>query len=114
MANQDVQRFVDLIPTDRRPLFDMLQSTILRLYPNAVVTLWYRVPTYRSASGWVALGYWKGGISLYTNGAHNIAAFKVEQPHIKTGTGSINFKVNEPLPTESVERVIRHAMEGMK
>jgi len=111
-VNDDVQRFIELVPIDRRPLFDMLQATILRLYPDATVTLSYRVPTYRTKSGWVALGYWKGGVSLYTNGAHNIAGFKVEQPHIRTGTGSINFRLNEALPTEAVERVIRQAMEG--
>jgi len=112
--DEEMGRFIDAIPADRRPQFDELQALILRLYPEAAIVLWFHVPTYRTKTGWVALGYWKNGASLYTNGPHNLAAFKTEQPGIRTGEGSINFKVGEPLPVEAVEKVIRHAMEGMK
>ena len=112
--NDEVQRFVDAIPADRRAQFDELHALILRLYPEAEVVLWFHVPTYRVKTGWVALGYWKGGVSLYTNGPHNLAGFKAEQPRVKTGKGSINFKLGDPIPIEAVEKVIRHAMKGMK
>jgi len=112
--NEDVIRFIESIPTEHRTQFDELQALILRLYPQAEVVLSYHVPTYRVKSGWVALGYRKGGVSLYTNGPHNLADFKAEQPRIKTGKGSINFIAGEPLPLASVEKVIRHAMAGLR
>jgi len=114
VTNEDVTRFIESIPADRRPQFDELQALILHLYPEADVVLWYHVPTYRTKSGWVALGYWKGGASLYTNGPHNLVAFKAAHPSAKTGKASINFIAGEPIPTGAVEQVIRHAMEGMK
>jgi len=110
--NEEVQRFVDAIPADWRPLFIQLQTIATGLYPEASVTMWYRVPTCRTKTGWVALGYRKNGVSLYTNGLHNIAEVKTEHPRVKTGTGSINFKVTDTLPVALVEGVIRHAMEG--
>ncbi len=112
--NEDVRRFIGSIPADQRAQFDELQTLILRLYPQAEVVLSYHVPTYRTKSGWVALGYRKGGVSLYTNGPHNLAEFKADQPRIKTGKGSINFVAGEPVPLASVEKVIRHAMEGLR
>ncbi len=112
--NEEVSRFIEAIPADRRSQFDELQATILRLYPEADLVLWFHVPTYRTKTGWVALGYWKGGMSLYTNGPHHIAAFRTAHPQFKTGKGSINFKIGESIPIEAVEKVIRHAMEGMK
>lgn len=112
--NEEVRAFVEAIPADRRAQFDELQALVLRLYPEADVVLWFRVPTYRVKTGWVALGYRKEGVSLYTNGPHHLAGFKVEQPGIRTGKGSINFKLGEPIPTAAVEKVIRHAMEGLK
>ena len=110
--NQTVQQFIASVPTDRRPLFDHLQSFILGLYPQAEVALFYQVPTYRVKSGWVALGYWKEGISLYTNRPNLIAEFKSKYPTIKTGKGSINFKLTDAIPTAALKRVIRHAIEN--
>ena len=112
--NEEVQRFVDAVPEDRKPLFDRLRALILRLYPDATLTLSYGVPTFRTKTGWVALGYWKSGVSLYTNGLHNISAFKIAHPDIRTGKGSINFRLGDDMPSEAVENVIRHAMEGLK
>ena len=73
----------------------------------------FQVPTSLMECGWVALGYWKGRSSPYTNGAHSISGLTTEQSRIRTGKGSISFKVGEPLPTEAVEKVVRHAMEGL-
>ena len=71
--NQEVQSFMDAVPADRKPLFDRLHALITGLYPDAEVVISNAVPTYRAKPGWVALGYWKSGVSLYTNGPHGIA-----------------------------------------
>jgi uncharacterized protein YdhG (YjbR/CyaY superfamily) len=110
--NQDVQRFIDAIPEDRRPLFDQLQALVLELYPEAEVKISYGILMYKHGPGWVGLGYWKGGVSVYTNGAHHLAAFKAGHPEFKTGVGSIRFPVSKSLPVEAVISVIQHAMEG--
>jgi uncharacterized protein YdhG (YjbR/CyaY superfamily) len=112
--NSEVERFIDAIPDDRRPLFDQLQEIILGMYPEADIVISYGVPTYRAKSGWVSLGYWKGGVSIYTNGPHNISGFKEKHPEIKTGKGSINFKVSEKIPVADLKKVIRHAVERPK
>jgi uncharacterized protein YdhG (YjbR/CyaY superfamily) len=112
--NAEVLRYIEAVDDERRPLFDKLQALILGLYPDAKVVLSYQVPTYKTSSGWAALGYWKSGVSVYTNGPHNISEFKAEFPHIKTGKGSINFKVTDALPKPALEKVITHAMEGRR
>jgi uncharacterized protein YdhG (YjbR/CyaY superfamily) len=109
--NRDVRRYVDSVPTDRRPLFDELQSLILGMYPNAEVVISYQIPTYRAKSGWVGLGYWKEGVSLYTNGPHHIAEFQAKYPGIKTGKGSINLKTSDRVPLAALKKVVRHAIE---
>jgi hypothetical protein len=43
--NREVQRYIDALPDQRRPLFDRLQALILGLYPKAEVLIWYRMPT---------------------------------------------------------------------
>jgi hypothetical protein len=62
----------------------------------------------------VALGYWKKGVSLYTNGERHIAEFKAKHPSIKTGKASINFRAVDKIPIVDLRKVIQHAMERSK
>jgi uncharacterized protein YdhG (YjbR/CyaY superfamily) len=114
MNSDEVKRYIEAVQDERRPLLEKLQALILGLYPDAEVVISYKIPTYKTPSGWAGLGYWKGGVSVYTNGAHNIAEFKAEYPKIKTGTGSINFKVTDEIPEPALEKVLARAMEGRK
>ncbi|MFX1564896.1 MAG: DUF1801 domain-containing protein [Promethearchaeota archaeon] len=97
---------------ERQVLFKKLQSIIFRLYPTANIRLSYKIPTYRIKSGWIALGYWKSGVSVYTDSPDHIAHFKEAHPTVKTGKASINFKVIDEIPVDAVESVIKHAMEN--
>jgi uncharacterized protein YdhG (YjbR/CyaY superfamily) len=112
--NEEVQRFIDAVPDERRPLFDRIRALIEAVYPEAEVKLSYGVPTFKMKSGWVGLGYWKNGVSLYTNGPHHLSGFIREHPGVKTGKGSINLRLTDNVPEESLARVIRHAMDGLK
>jgi hypothetical protein len=103
-----VQRYVDAIPATHRPLFDRLQALILGLYPQAEVGISYGIPTYRVGGRRVYLGLWKGGVSLH---AVDVAPFKQRHPAIKTGKGSLNFKLTDTLPEAEVQDVIRAALE---
>jgi uncharacterized protein YdhG (YjbR/CyaY superfamily) len=110
VADEEMHRFLESIPSDKRPLFERLQSLIEGLYPDATLVLSYGVPTYKVKTGWIALGYWKDGVSVYTNGRHNIEAFRSAYPAVKTGTGTINFRLTDEIPVESLTRVIHLAM----
>jgi hypothetical protein len=52
----------------------------------------------------VALGYWKGGVSVCTNDPHHVAEFKAEYPEIKTGKGSINFKLTDEVRAAALNK----------
>ena len=108
--NEHVQRYIDAVVDERRALYDRLHALIMDLYPDARAVISYQVPMYKTKSGWIALGYWKKGVSLYT-GVQPMAEFKAEHPHIKTGKGSINFKVTDVVPQPAVQKVITQCME---
>ena len=120
--NKDVRQYIDATPKDRtgrkladgrqaKRLFDNLQALILDTYPRAEVVISYQIPTYKAKSGWVALGYWSGGVSLYTNGPQHTEEFKTKYPAIKTGKGSINFRLTDSVPATALKKVIRHPIE---
>ncbi len=105
-----VDKYFASVPADRKPLLAKLHSIIVGLYPNADVTMRYKMPTYEVGEGWVAVANQKHYVSLYTCGYHHIAQFKQRHPEIKTGKGCINLKPTDKLPVKAIEAVVRHAI----
>ncbi len=114
MPADEVTSYFEAQPEERRAMLLALQEIILRLYPEAEVLLWYRMPTYRVRrgwSGWVSIANKRDYVSLYTNGQGHLDAYRAAHPKGRTGKGCINLKPGEPLPVEALEVVIRHAMD---
>jgi len=113
-VNRDVQRYLETVPDERKPLVERLHGLITRLYPEAEIDMSYRMPTYKAKGSWVALANQKSYVSLYTCGAHHIAAFKAKNPSIRTGKGCINFGTTDRVPVAELKKVIKHAIEHPK
>ena len=113
-VNADVKRYLAAVPENRKPLVERLHGLIVGLYPEVAIDMSYRMPTYKVGDGWVALANQKRYVSLYTCGAHHLAAFKKNYPGIKTGTGCINFRLSDEVADEAIEQVIEHAIEHPK
>ena len=107
MLDQAVQTFIDTIPEAKRPLFDRLQTLILELYPDAEIAISYQIPAYKVGRRRVWLGLWKDGVSLH---AIDVETFRQRHPSIKTGKGSLNFKVTDDLPEADIREVIQQAI----
>lgn len=112
--NDQVQAYFDALPANRKSRIESLHSLILTLFPDAVVDMQYKMPTYRFGDGWVAVANQKNYISLYTCGFHHIEDFKAKHPSTKTGKGCINFRDKDPLPLSDIESVVTHAIEHPK
>lgn len=108
---ESVQTYIESVTDERRQLFDRLQALILGLYPDAEITLSYGVPTYKTPTGRVHLGYWKHGVSVYP-GSRPVPAFQAACPQIKTSKGTISLKLSDDIPTEALTDAIRDAVEG--
>jgi len=112
--NKHTKKYFDAVPEDRREMVDKLHSIIVGLFPDAEISLDYKMPTYRVGDGWVALANQKNYVSLYTCGEQHLVEFKKKQPKIKTGKGCINFKPSDKIPVTAVKQVVRHAIRKPK
>lgn len=106
----DVQAYFDAVPPARLPRLQALHVLILECFPEAMVDLSYKMPTYRYGDGWVAIANQKSYVSLYTCSAEHLAQFKQQYPTYKTGKGCINFRAKDDLPAAAIKQVIQHAM----
>ena len=111
---REVKDYISFLPPERRDRLYSVHSMIVELYPDAIIGMKYKMPTYQVGDGWVAIANQKNYISLYTCGYHHIEKFKVKYPKINTGKGCIRFKDKDPLPLKDLQMVIKHAIEHPK
>ena len=108
--NQHTRDYFDAVPDSRKPGMHALHAMIVEAFPEALVDMQYKMPTYHIKDGWVAIANQKNYISLYTCGYHHIRSFKDKHPGIKTGKGCINFRDKDILPLHDLRAVVRHAI----
>ncbi len=111
---RDIQEYVKSGSADQRKLFAQLEKIILELYPRAEIAISYGVPTYGTKPGRVGLGYWKGGVSFFPYSGSALDGFRDKYPMVKTGKGSINFKLSDKVPVAAMKKLIKRAMERGK
>ena len=59
----------------------------------------------------VYLGQWKGGVSLHAISGELIEEFRQRHPAIKTGKGSLNFRLTDELPETAIRDIIKRAID---
>ena len=109
-----VKKYFAAVPEGRRARIEALHELIVGLFPDVHIDMKYKMPTYRSGDGWVAIANQKDYVSLYTCGYHHIEAFKMNNPEIKTGKGCLNFRDRDELPLADIKRVVKHAITRPK
>jgi uncharacterized protein YdhG (YjbR/CyaY superfamily) len=104
--NHEVQAYIDSVSDGRKDLILKLQEIILRNFPEALVRISYNIVNYKLPTGWTFLSYWKQGVTLTVGYLPMLIEFKTQYPKIKTGKGSINFKLTDNIPWDYIEQVI--------
>ncbi len=105
-----VAAYFDGVPESRKPHVNKLHLLVTKRFPDVVLNMKYKMPTYCYGKGWVAIANQKNHVSLYTCSALHLAEFKKAFPQYKTGAGCINFREKQEIPEAAVIRVIEHAM----
>lgn len=110
----EVQGYIDSIPDKRLSRFRQIMAFIADLYPDATLSMHYKMPTYIFGDGWIAVANKQQYISVYTCAAQHLVEFKSRYPNIKTGTGCINLKDKDDLDIPDLASVIHSAMNMRK
>ncbi len=111
-VDEAVRDYIDGIPSGHRPLFDRLHRLILAAYPDAVVVLSYKMPTYRVGSRRLHVGAWKHGVSIYGWQKGRDAGFTARHPELKTSTGTVRLRPEDAaaIPDEELLDLMRSAL----
>jgi uncharacterized protein YdhG (YjbR/CyaY superfamily) len=108
----EIQQYIDSVTDERRDLLLKLQSLVVDLFPQVQKRISYQIVKYETKTGWLFLSYWKQGVSIHVGYLPLLATFKEKYPHIKTGKGSVNFKLKDDIPWDFLQQMIEQAMAG--
>ena len=90
-----VERYIDGIAPEHRPLFDRLHRLILAAHPDAEVVLSYQMPTYKVGGRRLHLAMWKHGLSIYGLKQDRDAGFILRHPELKTSKGTVQLSAED-------------------
>jgi uncharacterized protein YdhG (YjbR/CyaY superfamily) len=106
-APGSVEEYLAKMPPDRRAALELIRRTIRAAAPEAVETIAYSMPAFRSHGGQflVSFAAYKRHYSLFpASGAVTEALGGVLTPFL-SGKGTIRFPANQAVPVEIVARV---------
>jgi len=83
--------FVAALDDDRRPLFDRVYRLVLEAYPDAEVTLSYKMPTFVVGRFSLHVGVWKHGLSFYGWEEGRDAGFCARHPELVGDKGTLKL-----------------------
>ena len=98
------------VPEARRKRLAQIETFISKEAPDAVGSLTYKMPTFKSNSGWIAFADQKHYIAIYTCSEEKIASYIRKHPHINHGKGCLRFSDSTQIDFDVLREVIRASL----
>src|SRR5690348_475247 len=116
MANRSTARPIDEyiaeFPPDTQKMMEELRVLIRKTAPAATETISYAIPTFDlNGKHLVHFAGYERHIGFYPTGS-GIEAFKEEIKQYKWSTGSVQFPLGQPLPTDLIRRIVEFRVEA--
>ncbi len=110
--DEGVQKYIDAIAPEHRPLFDRIHRLVLEEYPDVAVVLSYQIPTYKVGRRRLFVGAWKHGVSIYGWGKGRDGGFAARRPGLMSGRGTIRLRAEDAagIPDAELRDLVRAAL----
>lgn len=101
-----VDEYIASFPPAVRKLLSAMRKTIKAAAPKAEELISYQMPAYKYKGVLVYFAAFEKHIGFYATPTGH-AAFKKELSAYKTGKGSVQFPLTEPMPLDLVKRIVQ-------
>jgi len=106
-----VQNYISTFSPEVQELLQQVREIITNTAPDAEESISYGMPAYKlSDKPLLYFAGYKKHIGLYALPSGHVA-FAEELNKYKKGKGSVQFPVNEPLPLDLIERIVKFRKE---
>lgn len=105
-----IDEYIETYPEEIQSLLEIMRQTIKTAAPEASETISYGMPAFRQKHILAQFGVGKHHIGLYPTPSA-IAAFQDRLSAYKSGKGSVQFPLDQPLPVELITDIIKYRVE---
>jgi uncharacterized protein YdhG (YjbR/CyaY superfamily) len=101
-----IDGYIAGFPPETRAVLQEVRGIIAEAAPDAKETISYAIPTFDlGGRHLIHFAGYAGHVGVYP-GASGIAAFRDELTAYKSGKGSVQFPLSEPMPAELIRRMV--------
>jgi uncharacterized protein YdhG (YjbR/CyaY superfamily) len=100
-----IDEYIETFPTLVQEKLQEIRLTIHESAPEATEAISYQMPTFKLNGNLVHFAAYEHHIGFYPIPT-GMEAFKEELSHYKTGKGSVQFPLDQPLPLDLIRRIV--------
>ncbi len=104
---KNIDEYIAAFPEDIQVMLAELRATIQAAAPAAEEKISYQMPTFALNGNLVHFAAFKNHIGLYP-APTGLEAFQEELSVYKTGKGSVQFPIDQPLPLDLIRKIVQY------
>ncbi|MCC9016325.1 iron chaperone [Flavobacterium lipolyticum] len=103
---QNIDEYIGSFPNDVQEILERIRMTVQNAAPDAKEKISYSMPAFEQNGIVVYFAAFKNHIGLYAlPSGHD--AFKEELSKYKSGKGSVQFPLNQPIPYDLITEIVK-------
>ncbi|MGO4773781.1 iron chaperone [Flavobacterium sp. W22_SRS_FK3] len=103
----NIDEYIGGFPNDVQEILERVRMTIQKAAPDAKEKISYSMPAFEQNGIVVYFAAYKNHIGLYAL-PDGHAAFKNELSKYKSGKGSVQFPLNQPVPLDLIAKIVKY------
>lgn len=109
--SKTIDEYIAGFPKKTQLILEQIRATIKETAPKAGEKISYGIPTFTwQGTNLVHFAAFKNHVGFYPAPV-GMEAFKEEISAYKTGKGSVQFPLNEPMPLDLIARIVKYRMK---
>ncbi len=104
---KNIDEYIAAFPENIQVMLAELRATIQAAAPAAEEKISYQMPTFALNGNLVHFAAFKNHIGLYP-APTGLEAFQEELSVYKTGKGSVQFPIDQPLPLDLIRKIVQY------
>lgn len=105
-SGDTMDEFIANSPKEAQAALRKMRALVRKAAPGAEETINYGIPTFKLNGNLVHFAGFKSHIGFYPTPA-GIEKFKKELSAYETAKGSVKFPLDQPIPYDLIERIVR-------
>lgn len=109
-----IDEYISSFPIDVQKVLEEVRHKIGSIAPEAQETISYAIPTFDlNGKHLIHFAGFKNHIGLYPTPV-GMEQFKDDFADYKTGKGSVQFPLNEPMPMDLIAKIVKFRLESIR